>query len=152
MSRFPKLGPRAAALVSRGRVAHLATADATGRPHVVPICYAIEGITLYSVVDRKSKRTAPRRLRRIRNVSQNPWVAVVIDTYVEDWRRLGFVLLEGRARVLEDGAEHGTALRLLRRKYRQYRTMDLDGRPVIVVSIRRAVSWGRLGLPAGAAR
>ena len=141
-----------AAFVSRGRVAHLATADASGRPHVIPICYVIEGTTLYSVVDRKPKRTAPGRLRRIRNVSQNPWVAVVIDTYVEDWRRLAFVLLEGRARVLEDGPKHGTALRLLRRKYRQYRTMDLEGRPVIAVSIRRAVAWGRLDRPTGAAR
>ncbi len=141
-----------APFLARHRVAHLATADASGRPHVVPICYAIERTTLYSVVDRKPKRTAPGRLRRIRNISQNPWVAVVIDTYVEDWRRLGFVLLEGRARVLEDGPEHRTALRLLRRKYRQYRTMDLDGRPVIAVSIRRAVVWGRLEQPARAAR
>ena len=139
-----RLSRALAAFVSRQRVGHLATADDSGRPHVIPICFALDGATLYSVVDRKPKREVPTRLRRIRNVSENPRVAVVVDTYAEDWTRLGFVLLEGRARVIDAGAKHTIALRLLREKYRQYGTMDLEGRPVIAIAIERAVGWGRL--------
>ena len=132
------------AFLARRRVAHLATADPAGRPHVVPICYAMARDTLYTVVDRKLKRLAPRRLRRVRNLLQNPQAAVVVDSYSEDWSRLGYVLLEGSARLLEGGPEHATALRLLRRKYPQYRTMALDDRPVIAVAVERVVGWGAL--------
>jgi PPOX class probable F420-dependent enzyme len=110
----------------------------------VPICFALSGTTLYSVVDRKPKRAAPERLRRLRNIRENPHVAVVVDAYRENWSRLGFVLLEGTARVVESGAEHARALRLLRRKYRQYRSMNLDGRPIIAVGTEWVVAWGRI--------
>ncbi len=145
-----RLSRTLAAFVSRQRVGHLATADAAGRPHVVPICFALDRATLYSVLDRKPKRETPKRLRRVRNVTANPRVAVVVDTYAEDWARLGFVLVEGRARVIEGGAEHAKALRLLIEKYPQYRKMELAGRPVIAVAIRRAVGWGRLDRPSAA--
>ncbi|MBI3998444.1 MAG: TIGR03668 family PPOX class F420-dependent oxidoreductase [Armatimonadetes bacterium] len=138
-----RLSVRLAAFLRRRRVAHLATADAGGRPHVVPICYALAGDRIYSVIDLKPKRAAPQRLRRVRNVLQNPRVAVVADVYSEDWSRLGFVLLEGQARLIEGGPEHARALRLLRRKYAQYRRMDLHDRPVIAITVRRAVRWGR---------
>ncbi|MDR7486227.1 MAG: TIGR03668 family PPOX class F420-dependent oxidoreductase [Armatimonadota bacterium] len=140
----PRLPRAVAAFLSGQRVARLATADASGRPHVVPICFVLSGRTLYSVIDRKPKQTEPRRLRRVRNVLENPRVAVGADTYSEDWSRLGFVLLEGRARLLHRGSEHAAALRLLRRKYPQYRAMDLEGRPIIAVRIERAVQWGDL--------
>jgi PPOX class probable F420-dependent enzyme len=130
--------------LARSRVAHLATADATGRPHVVPICFVVHGRTLYFVLDRKPKRVAPHRLRRVRNLVANPRVAVVVDRYREDWSRLAFVLVEGRARVLRRGEARAVALRLLRRKYAQYRKMDLDSRPVVAVGVRRATAWGRL--------
>ena len=59
------------------RVARLATADAAGRPHLVPIVFAIEGDRVYSVVDAKPKRTGA--LRRLANVRENPAVAVLVD-------------------------------------------------------------------------
>ncbi len=130
--------------LTRHRVAHLATADDAGRPHVVPICYAIDEETLYSVLDDKPKRSPPRQLRRVRNILTNPRVAVVVDSYTEDWTALGYVLVEGTARLIESGTEHSTAVRLLREKYPQYRSMPLEGRPVIAITISRVVSWGRL--------
>ncbi len=132
------------AFLARHRVAHLATADTGGRPHVVPICYAIAKATLYSVIDVKPKRRPPEQLRRVANILRNPRVAVVIDSYSEDWSSLGFVLLEGSARLIHSGSEHSTALRLLRERYPQYRTMALEDRPVIAVSIARVVRWGKL--------
>lgn len=139
-----------ATFLQHQRVARLATADATGQPHVVPICFVVAALTLYTVIDLKPKRVGPKALRRVRNVRENPRVAVVVDLYAEDWSRLGFVLFEGRARILERGGAHARALKLLRRKYPQYRSMDLEGRPLIAVKIQRMVRWGQL--PAHQAR
>ncbi len=127
------------------RVAHLATADAQGQPHVVPVCFALAGDVLYIAIDRKPKRVGPRRLRRVRNLLANPRVAVTADVYREDWRRLGFVWVQGTARLLEAGAEYRRALDRLRRKYPQYRRMDLRGRPVVAVDVVRAGAWGAVG-------
>jgi PPOX class probable F420-dependent enzyme len=126
-----------------GRVAHLATADARGAPHVVPVCYAIADTTLYVTIDEKPKRhDAP--LKRLRNILANPAAAVTVDRWDEDWTRLAWVMLRGRAEILPFGAEHDSAQDLLRARYPQYRTMDLAPLPVIALRIERASSWGRL--------
>jgi PPOX class probable F420-dependent enzyme len=130
--------------LSAERVAHLATCDAQGRPHVVPVCYACDGTFLYSVIDAKPKRVPARRLKRLRNIAENPHVAVVVDRYDEDWTRLGFLLLHGTARVLSEGKEHAQAIAMLRQKYPQYRSMALEGRPVICIRVERAASWSSL--------
>lgn len=132
------------AALARARVARLATADRRGRPHVVPICFAAAGRRLYSAIDEKPKRAAPLRLKRIRNIIANPQVALVVDAYREDWRRLWYILVFGTAKVIQAGtAEHAAALRLLRRKYRQYRAMRLEDRPVLAVTPSRIVTWPR---------
>lgn len=129
-------------MLRRARVARLATADRQGRPSVVPICFAVRGRRLYSAIDEKSKRAAPRRLKRVRNIAANPHVALVVDAYREDWRRLWYVLVIGTAEVIQPGAaEHAAALRALRRKYRQYRTMRLEERPVLGITPGRIVMW-----------
>ncbi|HEV2358709.1 MAG TPA: TIGR03668 family PPOX class F420-dependent oxidoreductase [bacterium] len=129
-------------MLRRARVARLATADRQGRPSVVPICFAVRGRRLYSAIDEKPKRAAPRRLKRVRNIAANPHVALVVDAYREDWRRLWYVLVIGTAEVIQPGAaEHAAALRALRRKYRQYRTMRLEERPVLGITPGRIVMW-----------
>ena len=81
-------------------VGHLATADATGAPHVIPVCYAFDGRFIYSVLDRKPKNVALTRLRRVRNIQDNPRASLVVDHYEDDWRRLGYLLVTGRADLL----------------------------------------------------
>lgn len=130
--------------VNRARVARLATADAKGAPHLVPVCFVVDGATLYITVDEKPKRT-DIPLKRIRNIRENPAVAVTIDRWDEDWSRLAWVMLRGRAEVLEDGAEHARAQALLREKYPQYRTMAIEGLPVIALRIGRVLGWGDMG-------
>src|SRR6266542_3964694 len=103
------LGSAAGAFVDAQRVGHLATADAHGVPHVVPVCFARIDDRVYVAIDEKPKRGAPLTLRRVRNVLAHPSAALVADAYDEDWSRLGFVLLRGVARVLEGGDEHGQA-------------------------------------------
>ncbi len=111
-------------------------------PHVIPVCFARLEQTIYVAIDEKPKRADARSLRRVRNVLENPRVALVADVYDEDWSRLGFVLLHGSARVLEGGAEHREALTALRKKYEQYTTMALEERPVIAIDVERATIWG----------
>ena len=128
------------------RVAHLATADRAGAPHVVPVCFALHASSLYITIDEKPKRT-DRPLKRLRNISENPAVAVTADRWDEDWSRLAWVMLRGHAEVISDGEEHDAAHRSLRARYPQYRAMDLRPLPVIAVRIRRVLSWGTLDLP-----
>jgi len=116
------------------RVARLATVDAEGRPHLVPICFAIEGGTLYTAVDEKPKRT--RALQRLRNIEANPTVEVLIDQWDEDWSRLWWVRLRGTARIVED--RH--AVELLVAKYPQYAETPPAG-PVIAVEIEERSEW-----------
>ena len=127
------------------RVGHLATADRKGMPHVIPVCYVLAEGTLYITIDEKPKRQ-DRLLKRVRNILENPQVAFVADRYDEDWRRLGWVMLRGRAEILEMGAEHDAAQAMLRARYPQYRAMSLAGLPVIAVRVERAVSWGDLSV------
>jgi PPOX class probable F420-dependent enzyme len=127
------------------RIGHLATADATGRPHVVPVCYAYDGTRLYIVLDEKPKRVADRRLRRVRNLLERPEASLVVDRYDEDWSRLGFVLIHARAAILEPGdAAHAPAVALLRARYPQYRGMALEERPVIALTPDAVTSWGSI--------
>jgi PPOX class probable F420-dependent enzyme len=137
------LSEPARAFCDRCRVARLATADRTGVPHLVPVCYAIVGDSLYITIDEKPKRT-DIPLKRLRNIAENPEVAVTMDRWDEDWRRLAWVMLRGRAEVLDDGAEHDLAQARLRERYPQYRNMDLAPLPVIAMRIARASSWGDL--------
>jgi PPOX class probable F420-dependent enzyme len=129
--------------LERSRVAHLATADRSGVPHLVPVCFQVDGMSLYITVDEKPKRT-DIPLKRLRNIQENPAVAVTVDRWDEDWTRLAWIMLRGPADILSAGEEHDRAQDRLRQRYPQYRTMDLAGLPVIAVRIRRVLSWGAL--------
>jgi PPOX class probable F420-dependent enzyme len=131
-----------AAFMESCRVAHLATADAEGRPHVIPVCFAYRDGALWIAVDEKPKRTT--RLKRLRNIEANPQIALVFDRYDEDWQRLAYVLLRGRASVLARGAEHPDAIAALRSRYPQYGTMALEDRPLIRIEPETVVTWGEL--------
>jgi PPOX class probable F420-dependent enzyme len=126
------------------RVARLATADAAGRPHVVPICYALRGNTVYFTIDEKPKKRPGARLKRLANLRENPSAALVVDRYDEDWSRLGWVMVQGRAEVLESGPEHEFAQTSLRARYPQLTTMRIEGLPVVAVRVDHVASWGRL--------
>jgi PPOX class probable F420-dependent enzyme len=128
------------------RVARLATADGRGAPHVVPVCFAFADGTLYVTIDEKPKRPGGPPLKRLRNIAENPAVAIVADRYDEDWTRLGWVMLQGRADILADGSEHARAQALLRARYPQLGAMNIEALPVIAVRVERVVSWGDLSV------
>jgi PPOX class probable F420-dependent enzyme len=130
------------AFVRRHRVARLATVDGAGQPLVLPICYVLAGETLCSPTDAKPKRVAVQRLKRLRNIQENPQVALVIDDYSDDWTQLAYVILQGTAEILTAGPVFDVAIPALREKYPQYRQMPIEANPMIVVQLTRAVSWG----------
>ena len=135
------------AFVETRRVARMATVDASGHPHVVPICYVYDGSRLYSAVDEKPKRFAPNALRRLVNIRNNARICLIVDEYDEDWNRLRFVIIHGTAEIVLAGSEHTHALDLLRKKYPQYRTMVLaeTRNAVIAITPTKIISWGTFG-------
>ena len=130
------------------RVGYLATADSRAIPHVVPVCFTISQGSLYITVDQKPKRVTGTALKRVRNIERNPMVAIVVDQYDEDWTRLGWVMLRGRAEILRAGTEHERAQELLRARYSQLAAMQIAELPVIAVRLERLTRWGNLSVSA----
>ena len=131
--------------VETARVGRLATADAEARPHAVPVCFAFAGDRIVTPVDEKPKHVAPERLRRCRDVAENPRVALVVDRYAEDWSRLGWVQVRGTATVVDpDGSGHAAAVGALRANYDQYADHALEERPVVRIAPGSVRSWGNL--------
>ena len=139
-----RLSPSVLRFIRVARLAHLATASRNGQPHVIPICFVFDGKNFYSPIDEKPKRIELRKLKRLKNIGENSRVSLVIDRYDEDWTRLAYLLVTGKARILSSGEKHRKAVTLLRRKYPQYRSMAIHQRPMIVIKPTRATSWGGL--------
>jgi len=142
---LPALNVKHRRFLEAQRVAHLATADAHGRPHVVPVCFAVSRNRIYITMDDKPKRPDSASLKRLRNIAENPAVALVADRYDdEDWSRLGWVMVRGDAEILGPGSERAAAQLLLRNRYPQMEAMALEKHPVIAICIDRVTSWGDL--------
>jgi PPOX class probable F420-dependent enzyme len=124
--------------VGRAPVARLATIDPQERPHLVPVCFVLEGDSLYSAVDQKPKSS--HLLRRLKNIERNPNIALLVDHYADDWSALWWIRLRGTARILLRGPERARAVALLTQKYPQYRAAPPGG-AVIVISIDDWRGW-----------
>jgi PPOX class probable F420-dependent enzyme len=128
--------------VTEAPVARLATTRPDGRPHVVPMTFALlpgeYADALVTAVDAKPKRTTD--LQRLRNIAANPAVSLLVDHYDSDWTRLWWVRLDGTARVVVQEPERGDLLEQLLAKYVQYRDRPPDG-PVVVIEVSTVVSW-----------
>jgi PPOX class probable F420-dependent enzyme len=125
------------------RVARLATSDLDGHPHIVPVCYAFDGTHFYIPLDEKPKKVHESRLRRVRNIEARHEASLLIDQYDDDWSRLGYVLVHGRAGLIQsDDSLHAQALVLLRERYIQYRSMQLEKHSVIIIIPDSVTSWG----------
>jgi PPOX class probable F420-dependent enzyme len=120
------------------RVARLATVRDDGRPHLVPVCFAVDGDVIVSVVDDKPKRRT--ELQRLDNVRTQPAVSLLVDQYDDDWTRLWWVRADGVASVLESGGEHARAIDLLVAKYAQYRARRPAG-ATLVIAIEAWRGW-----------
>src|SRR4029077_3716067 len=124
--------------IASATAARLATVGRDGRPHIVPITFAPAEDALYFAVDKKPKKSAD--LQRLRNIEANPAVSVLFDHYEEDWTRLWWVRVDGRARIVSEGSELETAINLLSRRYAQYRSARPTG-PAVAIEIERMTGW-----------
>lgn len=123
---------------ANARVARLATANATSTPHLVPITFAIRDNVIVFAVDHKPKTTA--NLRRLRNIEENPQVALLVDEYTEDWASLWWARADGTARLLHGDEERRQPLEWLCDKYAQYRETIPAG-PVVWIDVRAWSGW-----------
>ncbi len=119
-------------------VARLATAARDGKPHLVPVVFAVVRDVIYTAIDAKPKTT--QRLRRLANIENNPQASLLVDHYADDWTRLWWVRADGVATIHRDDEQMHTGYRLLRAKYPQYQSVPLNG-PVIAMAVRRWSSW-----------
>jgi PPOX class probable F420-dependent enzyme len=131
--------------LAEARVARLATVGRSGRPHLVPIVFALEDDTIYFAVDAKPKRTT--NLTRLRNIAANPSVSLLADHYDEDWTRLWWVRVDGAARILEHGPQAERAVELLVTRYAQYRHARPPG-PVVAITVQSITGWAAEENPA----
>lgn len=122
---------------AQAQVLHLGTADAAGKPHLVPATFAILGDVVAIAVDHKPKRHA--NLKRLRNVTENPAVTLLVDHFDEDWDRLWWVRADGEARVIENELAYELVDALVD-KYEQYRERRPSG-PVIMIQVNRWSGW-----------
>ena len=148
-----QLTPQQIRRLETAPVGRLATAGADAAPHLIPVCFVLDGspgaadCRIYSVLDQKPKRAALTRLRRVRNILENPQAALLVDHYdPADWRQLWYLLITGPAELLTAAnaaanSERQSALAQLRQKYPPYRDMDLDENPVIRLTAARVVEW-----------
>jgi PPOX class probable F420-dependent enzyme len=123
-------------------IACLATADAAGVPHIVPVTFAVDGDMIYFAIDHKPKRST--NLRRLRNIAENPKVTIITDHYADDWSALWWVRADGQAEIWEDGDRRLQALELLRSKYPQYDETPPSG-PVVAIHTDVWSGWAFTG-------
>lgn len=130
--------------LDRNRVAHLATSSAKSEPHVVPVCYAFQDQYIVTPIDDKPKKVEATNLKRVRNIRQNDQISFLVDEYSEDWTRLAYLLVQGRAEIITNGPFLQESILLLRRRYEQYQTMALEDHLMLRIIPERVVSWGKV--------
>ncbi len=131
--------------IERARVARLATVDYTSKPHLVPVVFVFDGNHFFIPIDQKRKTVEPQRLKRIKNIQDNPNVALLIDKYSEDWTKLAFVMIQGKASIITSKTQGNIQLqeayKKLETKYRQYQKIGL-GEICIIIKPEKVASWG----------
>ncbi|AIF84670.1 PPOX class probable F420-dependent enzyme, Rv0121 family [Candidatus Nitrososphaera evergladensis SR1] len=133
-------------LVERARVARLATVDSESKPHLVPIVFVFDDNCFFVPIDEKRKTVKPENLRRLRNIRDNPNVALLIDEYYDDdWTRLAFVMIRGKASIMMAGKTQGgiqlnKVYEKLIAKYPQYQKIG-PGETCIVIRPEKVTSW-----------
>ena len=139
------LNGRQERFIRSARVGRLASASERGQPHLIPVCFELIDGAVYVALDSKPKSVDPMRLKRVRNILRNPMVSFLVDTYDEDWSRLGYVLVTADAALCDSETERRIAVAGLRTKYSQYLEMLDDDALVIRIVPTAVASWGDLG-------
>lgn len=135
--------PAVEEFIERARFARLATIDSEFKPHLVPVVFVFDGNHFFIPVDEKRKTAKPEKLKRIRNIQHNPNVALLIDEYSEDWTKLAFVMIQGKASIASKGEGNiqvREAYKKLMTKYIQYQKVGV-GEMCIIITPKKVASW-----------
>ena len=135
--------PAVEEFIERARVARLATIDSEFKPHLVPVVFVFNGNHFFIPVDEKRKTAKPEKLKRIRNIQDNPNVTLLIDEYREDWTKLAFVMIQGKASIAtkeEGNIQVKQAYKKLLTKYLQYQKVSV-GEMCIIITPKKVASW-----------
>ena len=143
------------AIIDKARVARLATVNSEGKPHLVPVVFAYDREHYYIPIDEKTKQrpSKPEKLKRVKNIQANPNIALLIDEYNEDWTKLYFVMIQGRASLISNkkGEQENELLlllekahKLLAEKYHQYQKIGI-GEYIIIIYPQKIVTWKNEG-------
>jgi PPOX class probable F420-dependent enzyme len=138
--------PRIKGLIERARVARLATVDSESKPHLVPVVFVFDGNCFFIPIDKKRKEVKPEKLKRIKNIQNNPNVVLLIDEYSDDWTRLAFVMVQGKASIAsktQGNLQMQEAYKKLITKYPQYQRIGL-GEMCIILKPEKVASWGAI--------
>jgi PPOX class probable F420-dependent enzyme len=132
-------------IIDKATVARLATVDSECKPHLIPVVFVFDNNYYFIPIDEKTKRSRPENLKRVKNIQQNPKVALLIDEYNEDWRQLYFIMIQGKASIiggkeLEERVLLEKAHKLLADKYVQYQEIGI-GEYVIMIVPQKVVTW-----------
>ena len=134
-------------IINKARVARLATVDSECKPHLIPVVFVFDNGCYFIPIDEKFKRYRPERLKRVKNIQQNPNVTILIDEYNEDWGKLYFIMIQGKASIIGDKElERGELLllervhRLLSDKYLQYQKIGI-GKYIIMIIPQKVITW-----------
>ncbi len=132
-------------LIDKAKVARLATVDPECKPHLIPVVFVYDNDYYFTPIDQKTKRCKPENLKRIKNIQQNPNVALLIDEYNEDWRKLYFIMIQGKASMIGGKDQNEPALlekahKLLSSKYVQYQEIGI-GEYVIMIVSQKVITW-----------
>ena len=129
--------------IERARVARLATVDSSSKPHLVPVVFVFDANHFFIPIDEKRKATKPDKLKRIKNIQHNPNVALLIDNYSEDWTRLAFVMIQGKAKIVsrtQEDIQVREAYKKLTIKYLQYEKVEV-GEMCIIIAPEKVALW-----------
>ena len=135
-------------IINKAKVARLATVDSECKPHLVPVVFVFDNGCYFIPIDEKTKRSKPEKLKRAKNIQQNPNVVLLIDEYSEDWTKLYFIMIQGKASIITGKRlEKQNELLLLERvhnllynKYHQYQKIGI-GEYVIMIIPQKVITW-----------
>ena len=134
-------------IIAKATVARLATVDSECKPHLIPVVFVFDNDCYFIPIDEKTKRSKPENLKRTKNIQQNPNVALLIDEYNEDWGKLYFIMIQGKASIIggKESDQNEPALlekahKLLSSKYVQYQEIGI-GEYVIMIVPQKVITW-----------
>jgi len=137
------------AIINESKLARLATVDSECMPYLIPVVFVFDNDSgsFFLPIDEKTKRSRPESLKRVKNIQQNPNVALLIDKYNEDWRKLFFIMIRGRASIIggsrlesNDLSLPQKAHKLLYHKYPQYQKIGI-GEYIVMIIAQKIITW-----------